>query len=58
MGSGDPRRDIPRLIGLYQSGDLPIDELISASVTLADINTGFDRLAEGAAVRQLVRFAD
>ncbi len=57
MGSAVPRRDIPRLIQLYMNGRLPADELLSPSVTLEEINTGFDRLAEGSAIRQLVNFS-
>lgn len=57
MGSAVPRRDIPRLIQLYQSGKLPLDELLSPSVTLDEINTGFDRLAQGSVIRQLINFA-
>jgi alcohol dehydrogenase len=56
MGSAVPRRDVPRLIGLYLAGALPVDELISPSVTLEQLNLGFDRLCDGTAVRQLVRF--
>ena len=56
MGSAIPRRDIPRLIALYQAGKLPIDELFSQSLPLSDINAGFDRLATGTTVRQLVHF--
>jgi alcohol dehydrogenase len=56
MGSAVPRRDIPRLIGLYLAGALPVDELISPSVALHEINLGFDRLSDGTAVRQLVHF--
>lgn len=56
MGSSIPRRDIPRLIHLYMAGKLPLDMLLSPSVTLDEINTGFDRLAQGQAIRQLVRF--
>jgi alcohol dehydrogenase len=56
MGSSIPRRDIPRLIDLYMAGKLPIDELLSPAVELEDINTGFDRLAQGSAVRQLLHF--
>jgi alcohol dehydrogenase len=57
MGSAVPRRDIPRLIQLYQAGKLPIDELLSPSITLNEINEGFDLLAQGKAIRQLVTFA-
>ena len=56
MGSAVPRTDIPRLIRLYLDGRLPVDDLISPSVSLENINLGFDRLADGAAVRQLVHF--
>jgi alcohol dehydrogenase len=58
MGSAVPRRDLPRLIGLYQSGALPVDALLSPAVRLDDINLGFDRLADGSVVRQLIKFDD
>jgi alcohol dehydrogenase len=57
MGSSIPQRDIPRLIHLYQAGKLPLDALLSPSIALEEINQGFDRLAQGTAIRQLVRFA-
>ncbi len=56
MGSSVPRRDIPRFIRLYQAGKLPIDELLSPTISLDEINTGFDRLAQGSVVRQLLHF--
>ena len=57
MGSAVPQRDIPRLISLYQAGKLPLDALLSPSISLEEINQGFDRLAQGTAIRQLIRFA-
>ena len=57
MGSAVPKRDIPRLMHLYQAGKLPVDELLSPSIALDEINEGFDRLAQGQAVRQLIHFA-
>lgn len=56
MGSAVPRRDVPRLINLYLAGKLPVDELLSQTIPLDDINAGFDRLAQGATVRQLIQF--
>jgi alcohol dehydrogenase len=56
MGSAIPRRDIPRLIQLYQAGKLPLDELLSPAISLDEINTGFDHLAQGSVVRQLLHF--
>ncbi|HMM54496.1 MAG TPA: zinc-dependent alcohol dehydrogenase family protein [Candidatus Desulfobacillus sp.] len=56
LGSAVPARDIPRFISLYQAGRLPVDKLITARITLEDINAGFDRLAAGEAVRQVIVF--
>jgi alcohol dehydrogenase len=57
MGSAVPKRDIPRYIELYRDGGLPVDALLSPSLRLDEINAGFDRLASGTAVRQVVSFA-
>ena len=58
MGSCVPRRDIPRYIGMYQAGLLPVDKLHTHTLRLDEINLGFDRLAQGLAVRQIVSFAE
>ncbi len=54
MGSCVPSRDIPRYMGLFQDGKLPIDRLTSHQITLDDLNAGFDRMAEGSVVRQVM----
>lgn len=54
MGSCVPVRDVPRFIELYRSGMLPVDRLMSERIRLEDINIGFDRLAAGHTVRQIV----
>jgi Zn-dependent alcohol dehydrogenase len=56
IGTCVPIRDMPRLIELYRRGRLPVDRLMSGRLSLDDINVGFDRLAEGKAVRQVVVF--
>jgi alcohol dehydrogenase len=56
MGSCSPERDIPAFIDLYKQGRLPIDRLKSGTLPLDDINAGFDRLADVAAVRQILVF--
>lgn len=57
IGSGVPTRDIPRLLGLYRRGKLPVDKLLSHRLRLDEINLGFDRLSDGSAIRQIVEFA-
>jgi alcohol dehydrogenase len=56
MGSCVPERDVPIFIELYRQGRLPIDRLKSGTLRLEEINAGFDRLADVAAVRQIVTF--
>lgn len=56
IGSCVPVRDIPRYIALYRAGRLPVDRLMSGSLTLEEINTGFDCLHRGEAVRQVILF--
>jgi alcohol dehydrogenase len=54
IGSCVPGRDIPRYIALYRQGMLPVDRLLSERIGLDGINEGFDRLADGATVRQVL----
>jgi alcohol dehydrogenase len=56
MGSSVPRRDIPRYIAMYQAGVLPVEKLHTHTLRLEEINAGFDRLAQGQAVRQVIDF--
>jgi alcohol dehydrogenase len=56
IGSAVPARDIPRYIALYRRGRLPVDRLMGERLTLDDINRGFDRLATGQALRDVVLF--
>jgi alcohol dehydrogenase len=54
LGSCVPSRDIPRYIEWYRAGRLPVNRLLSERIRLEDINSGFDRLAAGASIRQVV----
>lgn len=56
MGSAVPSRDLPRYVALYQAGRLPVDRLLTHTLTLDEINVGFDRLVRGEAVRQVILF--
>jgi len=56
IGSCVPRRDLPNFVGLFQTGRLPVDKLLTHRLRLDEINEGFDRLREGVGVRQVVTF--
>ena len=55
-GSSVPIRDIPQYLELYQRGMLPVDSLLSEQLKLDEINEGFDRLANGETIRQMIVF--
>lgn len=55
MGSCIPARDIPAYIALYKRGKLPVQKLISGTIPLEEINAGFDRLASGSVLRQVMK---
>ncbi|MDQ3844454.1 MAG: zinc-dependent alcohol dehydrogenase family protein [Bacteroidota bacterium] len=56
IGSCIPSRDIPAYIELYKSGRLPVDKLMTHRLKLTEINEGFERLAKGEAIRQIISF--
>lgn len=55
MGSSVPSRDIPKLVGLTLNGQLPIARLRSDIIGFGELNAGFDKLADGEGVRQVLR---
>ena len=57
MMTAVPGRDVPRFLALYKDGRLPVDRLRSGFPSLEDINTGFNRLADGDVVRQMPAFS-
>ncbi len=56
LGSAVPARDIPTFVDLWRAGRLPVEALVSGTIGLDDVNAGMDRLAAGAAIRQIIRF--
>ena len=56
FGSGDPFHDIPKMVELYQSGDLKLDELITKTYTLDEVNQGYDDLVAGKNIRGVIKY--
>ncbi len=54
MGTSDIRRDIPKLIEWYREGKLKLDELVSGTYSLDEINGAIDDVSEGATIRNVV----
>ena len=51
FGDCNPTYDIPKILGLYQAGDLKLDEIITRTYTLNQVNEGYDDLLAGKNVR-------
>jgi S-(hydroxymethyl)glutathione dehydrogenase/alcohol dehydrogenase len=51
FGDCNPTYDIPKILGLYKSGDLKLDELITRTYTLDQVNEGYEDLQSGKNVR-------
>lgn len=58
MGSSRLAEDVPWLVDLYLQGRLKLDELITARYTLDQINDAIAKMQAGAALRNVITFAD
>ncbi len=56
FGSGSPRFDVPNLLSMYSSGQLKLDELITRTYELEDINTGYEDMRQGRNLRGVIVF--
>lgn len=53
-GTCRPRVDVPRLLGLYQAGKLKLDELVSRTYPLEEVNDAFSALGKGEVARSVL----
>ncbi len=56
VGSTRLSVDVPRLVELYQTGRLKLDELITARYPLEEINTAIEVMERGQALRNVIIF--
>lgn len=54
FGSANPRYDIPRLLGMYRTGQLKLDELVTRTYTLDQINEGYQDMRDGKNIRGVI----
>jgi S-(hydroxymethyl)glutathione dehydrogenase/alcohol dehydrogenase len=57
-GSSCPHEDMPMLLGLYEEGKLKLDELITSTYRLDQINQAFADLEAGRNARGVILFAE
>jgi len=56
FGSTAPRKEIPHLLSMYQAGQLKLDEMITNTYTLDEVNEGYRDLLEHRNVRGVIAF--
>jgi NDMA-dependent alcohol dehydrogenase len=56
FGTANPRLHIPKLLSLYRSGHLKLDELATRTYKLDDINTGYQDMRDGRNLRGVITF--
>lgn len=56
MGSTNFKRDIPNYVDFYLQGRFNLDDLVSRTIDLADVNAGLEDLRRGEVARTVVTF--
>jgi len=56
MGSNQFRTDMPRYVEMYLDGRLKLDEMVSKTINLEDINEGFAEMKTGNVTRSVITF--
>jgi len=54
FGGARGRTDVPKIVDWYMDGKINIDDLITHTMPLDDINKGFDLMHEGKSIRSVV----
>ncbi|MBA5727082.1 S-(hydroxymethyl)glutathione dehydrogenase/class III alcohol dehydrogenase [Bombella mellum] len=57
FGGARGRTDVPKIVDWYMEGRINIDDLITHEMKLDDINKGFDMMARGEGIRNIVNYA-
>jgi alcohol dehydrogenase (nicotinoprotein) len=54
FGACNPLFDVPRLLSLYRTGDLKLDELVTRTYKLEDVNQGYQDMLDGKNIRGVI----
>lgn len=57
FGNANPRFDIPKLLDLYRDGDLLLDELVTRTYSLDQVNEGYEDLRNHRNIRGMIRYS-
>src|SRR3954447_21739042 len=55
-GSSNVQKDVPKLIDLYKKGELKLDELISRTISVDEVNEAFEAMKTGEVARSVIQY--
>jgi S-(hydroxymethyl)glutathione dehydrogenase / alcohol dehydrogenase len=58
FGGGSSHVETPKLVGLYKSGLLKIDEMVTSTYRLEDINEGYQDMLDGKNIRGVIKYTE
>jgi S-(hydroxymethyl)glutathione dehydrogenase/alcohol dehydrogenase len=56
FGGARGRTDVPKIVDWYMQGKINIDDLITHTLPLKQINTAFDLMHRGKSIRSVITF--
>ena len=56
FGGARGRTDVPKIVDWYMEGKIHVDEMITHTMPLTEINTAFDLMHEGKSIRSVVTY--
>ena len=56
FGGVKGRTQLPGMVNQYLSGDIKIDDMITHTMGLEDINKAFDLMHEGKSIRSVIHY--
>ena len=56
MGSNQFRTDMPRYVDMYLDGRLNLDAMVSKTISLEEVNEGFEEMKTGTIARNVISF--
>jgi S-(hydroxymethyl)glutathione dehydrogenase/alcohol dehydrogenase len=57
FGGARGRTDVPKIVDWYMEGKINVDDLITHTLKLEDINQGFDLMHKGESIRSVVKYS-
>ncbi|NVI96559.1 MULTISPECIES: S-(hydroxymethyl)glutathione dehydrogenase/class III alcohol dehydrogenase [unclassified Myxococcus] len=57
FGGARGRTDVPQIVDWYMNGKINVDDLITHTLKLEDINKGFDLMHRGESIRSVVKYS-